>query len=227
MRILLISDVHSNFPALRAVLADAAFHDAVVCAGDVVGYGPNPVECVEKISLGGFLSCQGNHDKAVATVETNWFNEDAQEAIRVNRGMLGPAHLKWLEELPTGSNIELGGLRVVVFHGSPTEPLTSYIFPDDAEAQAEGFLYAARADVMVLGHTHVPYTVETKRGILVNPGSVGQPRDGDPRASYAILDTDAKTIEQRRTPYPIDEVAAEIDRLGLPHRFASRLYRGN
>ncbi len=227
MRVLLVSDVHSNLPALRTVLADVGPYDAAICAGDVVGYGPYPVECIERISFGGFLCCQGNHDRAVATVETDWFNDDAQEAIRVNRGMLGPSHLRWLGDLSLGLSLELGGLRVAVFHGSPTEPLTSYVFPDDAEAQADGFLYMTHADVLVLGHTHVPYSVESKRGIVVNPGSVGQPRDGDPRASYALLDTDSRTAEHRRVPYPIDEVAAEIDRLGIPHRFASRLYRGN
>jgi putative phosphoesterase len=185
------------------------------------------VECIEKISIGGFLCCQGNHDKAVATVETDWFNEDAQEAIRVNRNMLGPAHLRWLGGLPTGLSLDLGGLRVAVFHGSPMRPLTSYVFPDDAKAQADGLLWSTRADILVLGHTHIPYLVETRRGKVVNPGSVGQPRDGDPRASYAILDTDSGTVEHHRVDYPIDEVAAEIDRLGIPHRFASRLYRGN
>jgi len=227
MQVLLMSDVHSNLPALRAVLADAGPRDTAICAGDVVGYGPNPAECVERVSLGGFTCCQGNHDRAVATVETDWFNDDAQEAIRANRRMLPPAHLRWLERLPTGLNLDLGGLRVAAYHGSPTEPLTSYVFREDAEAGADGLLYAARADLLILGHTHVPYLIESRRGIIVNPGSVGQPRDGDPRASYALLDTEAREVEHRRVEYPIDETAEEIDRLGLPHRFASRLYRGN
>lgn len=226
MKILVISDVHSNLAALEAVLADAGHWDAAISAGDIVGYGPHPEECVDILYFKSFRCVAGNHDNAVATVETDWFNDDAQEAIRINRRLLSVASIKWLGSLPTELKLEFDGLRFAVYHGSPTQPLTSYIFPDDAEAHANHFLSFTSADVLILGHTHIPYRVEKDKRLMLNPGSVGQPRDGDPRASYFILETDCLKVEHRRVEYCIDATAEAIDAAGLPHRFATRLYRG-
>lgn len=226
MRVLVVSDIHSNLAALDAVLDDAGKWDAAICAGDVVGYGPNPQECVERIYFKGFRCASGNHDRAVATVETDWFNENAQEAIRINRGQLSPTALKWLGELPTGLQLDLDEVKISVYHGSPTQPLTSYIFPGDAEAHADRFLSITGADALILGHTHVPYAVRRGNRLMLNPGSVGQPRDGDPRASYLILETSPLSVVHRRVEYSVDATAAAIDTLGIPHRFANRLYRG-
>jgi len=221
-----ISDVHSNLAALEAVLNDAGHWDAAISAGDIVGYGPHPEECVDILYFKGFRCVAGNHDNAVATVETDWFNDDAQEAIRINRRLLSVASIKWLGSLPTELKLEFDGLRFVVYHGSPTQPLTSYIFPDDAEAHANHFLSFTSADVLILGHTHIPYRVEKDKRLMLNPGSVGQPRDGDPRASYLILETESLKVEHRRVEYCIDATAEAIDAAELPHRFATRLYRG-
>lgn len=226
MKVLVVSDVHSNFAALEAVLDDAGPCDASISAGDIVGYGPHPQECIDRLYFKGFKCVAGNHDGAVATVETDWFNDDAQEAIRINRGQLSPASIKWLVSLPTELRLELDGLKIVVYHGSPTNPLTSYIFPGDAEAHADRFLHITGADVLILGHTHVPHRVERGGRLMLNPGSVGQPRDGDPRASYLILETDPLRAEHRRVEYSVDATAEAIDSAGLPHRFATRLYRG-
>jgi putative phosphoesterase len=224
--VLVISDVHSNLAALEAVLDDAGYWDASICAGDVVGYGPKPQECIDRIAFKGFNTVTGNHDRAVATVETDWFNDDAQEAIRINRGMLSPANLKWLGSLPTGLSHEFDGVNVLVYHGSPTRPLTSYVFQTEAETHAEEYLRQTGADVLILGHTHIPYTVQRGNRFILNPGSVGQPRDGDPRASYLILDTESLKADHRRVDYNIDATAEAIEAEGLPHRFAARLYSG-
>ena len=226
MKVLVVSDVHSNLAALEAVLDDAGLWDAAVCAGDVVGYGPYPQECIDKLIFKGFRCVSGNHDNAVATVETDWFNDDAQEAIRVNRSQLSAASIRWLGSLPHGMRLELNGLRMAVYHGSPTQPLTSYIFPDAAETHAERFLALTGADILVLGHTHVPYRVERRGRLMLNPGSVGQPRDGNPQASYLLLWTNPLRTEHRRVEYNIDSTAEAIEAAGLPHRFAARLYRG-
>ena len=226
MKVLVISDVHSNLAALDTVLEDAGQWDAVVSAGDIVGYGPNPEECVDKLYFKAFRSAKGNHDSAIATEEIDWFNDDAQEAIRINRGQLSAASIKWLRSLPTELKLEFDGLKIVVYHGSPTQPLTSYVYPGDAEAHADRFLALASSDVLILGHTRVPYKVEKGGRLIINPGSVGQPRDGDPRASYLLLETDPLTVEHRRVEYNIDATAEAIDAAGLPHRFATRLYRG-
>lgn len=226
MKVLVVSDIHSNLAALEAVLYDAGSWDAAISAGDTVGYGPNPEECVDRLYFKGFICVTGNHDKAVATVETDWFNDDAQDAIRINRGQLSVASLRWLRKLPTELKLELNGFKVSVYHGSPTEPLTSYIYPEIAEARAEDYLRLTDSDILILGHTHVPYKIEKDNRLMLNPGSVGQPRDGDPRASYLILETDPLRVEHRRVEYSIDATAEAIDAAGLPHRFATRLYRG-
>ena len=226
MKVLIVSDVHSNLTALEAVLDDAGPWDVAFCAGDVVGYGPHPQECIDKLYFKGFRCVSGNHDKAVATVETDWFNDDAQEAIRVNRGQLSAASIRWLGSLPSGLQQELNGLRIAVYHGSPTQPLTSYIFPDAAETYADRYFALTGADILVLGHTHVPYKVERSGRLMLNPGSVGQPRDGDPRASYLLLWTNPIRTEHRRVEYNINVTAEAIESAGIPRRFAARLYRG-
>lgn len=226
MKVLVVSDVHSNLAALEAVLDDASPFEAAVSAGDIVGYGPHPEECIDRLYLRDFRCVAGNHDNAVATKETDWFNDDAQEAIRINRGQLTAASLRWLGSLPTELRLEIDGLRIAIYHGSPTQPLTSYIYPEEAEVQAERFLAFTNTKVLILGHTHIPYKMERNGCFVFNPGSVGQPRDGDPRASYSILETDPLSVENRRVEYNIDATAEAIDLAGLPHRFAIRLYRG-
>jgi putative phosphoesterase len=227
LKVLVVSDVHSNLAALEAVLEDAGPFDAAISAGDIVGYGPHPEECVNRLYFKGFRCAAGNHDNAVATEETDWFNDDAQIAIRINRGQLSPQSIKWLSSLPTELKFELDGLKIAVYHGSQTQPLTSYIYPEHAKTHADQFLTHADADVLILGHTHFPYLVESGTRLMLNPGSVGQPRDGDSCASYAILQTDPLGVEHRRVEYNIDATAEAIDAAGLPHRFATRLYRGS
>jgi putative phosphoesterase len=225
LRILVVSDVHSNYEALRTVLRDAGSFDACVCAGDTVGYGPYPAECVRLVSSLA-SSVAGNHDDAVATKDSEWFNPEAREAIAVNRSLIGGSELAWLRALPLSLRLELGGIGIHVFHGSPSDPLTEYIYPWEAEGLLGGYLAEARCRVLVLGHTHVPYVVQSGDGLLINPGSVGQPRDGDPRASYMFLDTISLKVERRRVEYDIEATAGKIIELGIPRIEAERLYRG-
>ncbi len=226
MEILVVSDIHSNLTALNRVLDDSGEFDAAICAGDVVGYGPDPAECVDVVSRMGMRCVSGNHDHAVATRETDWFNPAAQEAIRNNRRLLGKRDRAWLGNLPLHLNLDLGGRRVVVYHGSPRDPLYHYVYPLEAEMRADSYLRATGADILILGHTHIPYTIQRDAGVVLNPGSVGQPRDGDPRSSYVLLDLDSMGVDHRRVGYDIDEVASRIRGRGLPEVFASRLFRG-
>lgn len=226
MRLLILSDVHSNLAALEAVLEDAGRWDTAISAGDVVGYGPNPEECVDKLMFKGFRCAKGNHDNAVYDGDSSWFNDDAKDAIKINRGQLSTRSMRWLGSQPTELRLKLHRHDIAVYHGSPTEPLTSYIYPQDAKARADNLLEHTGADVLILGHTHIPYIVEKKGKFIINPGSVGQPRDGNPRASYIVLETDQLTAELRRIEYSIDATAEAIDAIGLPNRFATRLYRG-
>ncbi|MFQ6054075.1 MAG: metallophosphoesterase family protein [Candidatus Bathyarchaeia archaeon] len=228
MRLLVVSDIHSNLTALRRVLEDAGRFDDAVCAGDIVGYGPGPGECVETAAELGFRCVAGNHDAAVVTGDTSGFNPYAAAAVAINECLLDGESRAWLRGLPTGLTMNVEGLRVVVVHGSPRDPLNEYIFPAEARPRAAEFLDLTGADLLILGHTHVPYVHGGDRRLLVNPGSVGQPRDGDPRASYMIIDLEggAATVDHRRVEYDVEEVATRMRRRGLPEMLAVRLFHG-
>jgi predicted phosphodiesterase len=243
MRYLIISDVHSNLAAFEAVLADAGSFDKIWCLGDMVGYGPDPNECVERLRDLPHICVAGNHDWAtLGKLDIEDFNPDAQKACLWTRKQLSPSNLEYLEALPE-SFIE-GSFTVV--HGSPRHPIWEYIlYPSTARANFEHF----DTRFCFVGHTHVPIIyrhhpknpnqacdvlipsfddtlVLGEERLIINPGSVGQPRDGDPRASYAILDPDELTLEYRRIPYPIGITQAKMVERGLPVRLIIRLGYG-
>lgn len=216
----LISDVHGNMPALEAVLDDMPEVDAYVNAGDVVGYNPYPSECVEAVRDRGIATVQGNHDRAVAGDTSFGFHSDAGRAVEWTQENVDDETLDWLGELPAERETVVSGVRVKIVHGAPGDP-DRYTFPRDfSESLLEG------EDVLVLGHTHVQAKREYDEGVVVNPGSVGQPRDNDPRAAYALLDTETHEVELRRVEYPVSQVQDEIRRVGLPESLAERLAEG-
>ena len=226
MRALIVSDIHSNLQALRSVLSDAGRFDLAINAGDTVGYGPHPNECVRTVDS--FKSVAGNHDYALITGDTSDFNPLAAEAVSINRRLVDGKARFWLENLPMKKKFSIEDVEVAVVHGSPRDSLNEYVFPAEAEMLAEDFLVQTGADLLVLGHTHIPYITRSNRGIIVNPGSVGQPRDGDPRASYMIADLIRGKIdvEQRRVEYDIEGVASRMGMLGLPRFLSERLFSG-
>ncbi len=228
MKLLALGDIHSNLTALDEVLRDAGSWDMALCLGDIVGYGPNPGECISRVRMHGFRCIAGNHDAAVVSGETWGFNPYAAEAVHINRRLLSLDAIRWLGGLPQSLSLEVEGVRIALYHGSPRDPLNEYIFPHEAYIYADRLLEMAGADLLLLGHTHVPYLIEVDDRRLANPGSVGQPRDGDPRASYMLIEVDGGevSIHHRRVEYDIDEVAERMRRLGLPEFLASRLYYG-
>jgi len=228
LRLLAVSDIHSNLPALQRVLEDAGRFDAAICAGDIVGYGPDPAECVETAAGQGFRCVAGNHDAAAVTGDTSRFNPYAAEAIAINRRLLDGDGMAWLSRLPTCLTVTIEGVKIAVFHGSPHEPLNEYVFPTEAAFRAAEFLDLTGADLLILGHTHVPYVYGSGPRMVVNPGSVGQPRDGNPLASYMMIDLkDGEvTVDHRRVEYDVGEVASRMRRLGLPEMLAVRLFHG-
>jgi diadenosine tetraphosphatase ApaH/serine/threonine PP2A family protein phosphatase len=233
LRVAVISDIHGNWPALEAVLADLPAVEEVICLGDVVGYGAEPVRCVDFVRERGWLTLTGNHDRACIDDDVlGWFNDDAATAIRWTIDQLGPDRLDWLRELPE----ECARDHTLLVHASPRSPLYEYVL--DAYA-AVANLHELGDRLCFHGHSHVPGvfrfagerveheyvvgTVDLEVPALVNPGSVGQPRDRVPDASYGIWDVEADTFEFRRVPY--DRAAAQraILDAGLPPRFAARL----
>lgn len=243
MRYLIISDIHANLAAFEAVLDSAGDFDKIWCLGDLVGYGPDPNECIEKLSELDHVCVAGNHDWAVlGRLDLEDFNPDAQEASRWTRGQLTSDNYTYLESLPT-ILIEEGFTLV---HGSPRQPVWEYVlYPSVAQPNFNHF----GTQFCFIGHTHVPVTFRLvllefgefceliqpsldgpsplgEHRIITNPGSVGQPRDGDRRASYAILDVEHLTIEYRRIPYPIEKTQQRMEKENLPARLISRLSFG-
>ncbi|SEQ79470.1 metallophosphoesterase family protein [Natrinema salaciae] len=221
MKVGLISDVHGNLVALEAVLEEMPAVDELCCAGDVVGYNPWPAECVDELRARDVSTVMGNHDAAVAGTAPFRFNGMARAGVEHATAALSDEQLEWLASLP-GERRECDD-RVKLVHGHPSDPdrYTRYTYPREFSPRL-----LEDEDVLVLGHTHVQGVERFAEGIVVNPGSVGQPRDGDPRAGYAVLDLDAMTVDTRRVEYDIDAVVDAVDDAGLPTRIGTRLARG-
>jgi diadenosine tetraphosphatase ApaH/serine/threonine PP2A family protein phosphatase len=241
VRYLVISDIHANFTALEAVLADAPDFDKVWCLGDLVGYGPNPNECVSRVQELPHVSLAGNHDwAALGQLDLSSFNIDARRASTWTQSELTPDTRGYLSELPIQLTHE--GFHLV--HASPREPLWEYIL--DAHMAYANFAHFS-TPVCLVGHTHIPLAfamdeqrqrcktlippfdepIELEgRRMILNPGSVGQPRDGNPEASYALLDTDAMTWAFNRVSYPVEIVQERMRARDLPRRLINRLELG-
>lgn len=241
MKILVISDVHANLTALEAVLADAGYFDAVWCLGDLVGYGPDGNACVQRIrGLPNILCVRGNHDLAICGgADLDIFNNEAGEAILVSRRMIAVEALEYLRALPEKLVSDL----VTLIHGSPRNPVWEYVL--DAGIAAENFS-SFETQLAFVGHSHLPlmFTTNPANGqvernyclpgvstristrAILNPGSVGQPRDNDPRASYGIFDPGVMTWEIHRVAYDIPSVQKRIIAAGLPEKHARRLSAG-
>jgi predicted phosphodiesterase len=239
MRVAVVSDIHANLPALDAVLAAAGPIDAVWHLGDVVGYGPDPDGVVERLRAIGAIGVKGNHDAAaVGGPEIEWFNPDARRAMEWTRATISPSSAAWLGALPP----VVGAGDCTLVHGSPREPIWEYV---TSVPVARTNLEILGTRIGLHGHTHLPVAFIEEDGrvevvspgdgselelrgrrALVNPGSVGQPRDGDPRSSFLILDTTADTIRWQRTAYDVASVQAAMRAAGLPASLAARLSLG-
>jgi diadenosine tetraphosphatase ApaH/serine/threonine PP2A family protein phosphatase len=241
MRVLVISDIHANIIALDAVLADAGEFEAVWCLGDLVGYGPNPNECVERIREFTELLCiGGNHDKAaIGDLDLDAFNGEAHRALEWTHQELTPESIQYLHDLP--EQIQEGSFTLA--HGSPRRPLWEYLL--DAPRVQSAFA-SFHTPFCLVGHSHVAIAFQMNernrcvamlpshanefqlglQRMILNPGSVGQPRDQDPRAAYALLDTDSLHWAWRRVRYDISDVQSRMQQAGLPPRLILRLAEG-
>lgn len=245
MKFLVLSDLHANWWALDSVLKDAENrYDQVLCCGDIVGYNPRPREVVEWTRQNCAAVIRGNHDKVVAGLENlDWFNEVAQAAAIWTTGQLPPDQLSYVHDLPKGP-IEVESFQLC--HGSPLDE-DEYIL---GSREAGAALRQAECTVTFFGHTHVQggfflqsgqlgmippveknsaervLELQPDNSYLINPGSVGQPRDSDPRAAYVIYDGDERTVTYRRVEYAVEETGREIKEAGLPDVLAYRLFRG-
>ncbi|MFP8890884.1 metallophosphoesterase family protein [Natrialbaceae archaeon A-CW2] len=218
MQVGLISDIHGNLPALEAVLEDCPAVDAIVCAGDVVGYNPWPGECVDTLRELDVPTVMGNHDRAVVRETGFRFNRMAQAGVEYALEHLETPQREWLAALPDERTCF--DERIKLVHGHPDDP-DRYTYPKDFSPRL-----LEDESVLVLGHTHVQHVERYGGGVVVNPGSVGQPRDGDSRAAYAVLDLAERDVTTNRVEYDIDRVQTAVTTAGLPERIGTRLARG-
>ncbi len=245
MRFLILSDLHANWQALEAVLEDAkGDYDGIVCCGDIVGYNPNPGEVLDWTRTNCSAMVRGNHDKAIAGIENlDWFNGVARASAEWTMHVLNPGQLEFLTELPAGP-LELEHFHI--WHGSPANEDEYIIAPSEALPRFSAF----DLPLAFFGHTHlqggfffkygrvgnipqvpaneteVTFMLEPDTLYMVNPGSVGQPRDRDPRAAYALYNTATKLVTLRRKPYPMKETSELIKKAGLPDVLGFRLFTG-
>jgi predicted phosphodiesterase len=241
MRILVISDIHANLTALQTVLAAAGSIDAAWCLGDVVGYGPDPNECVQTIRTLPNLKCiLGNHDAAVLEMlDTQAFNQEARQAIEWTQTTMEPEKIAFLKDLPESQVVG----QVTLAHGSPRHPVWEYLL--DVYTATRSF-ESFDTNFCFVGHTHLPavfqlvndgqvarlFVPEPDKKItltprlIINPGSVGQPRDRDPRAAYAIFTPEEATWEYHRVLYDISSVQARMRTAGLPDKHIQRISNG-
>jgi putative phosphoesterase len=214
MKRLVLSDIHGNLAALEAVLAEP--HDAVICLGDIVGTGPEPAACVRRLRDEITIAVHGNHDWAIATGEPPGgpepFRALAGAALPLAAAQLDGNAMTYLRALPRSMALDLEGWRCLLVHATPRDPLSRAVGPDPAAWTAE--VAGVDAEVVLVGHTHVQFDLPLARHRVVNPGSIGLPLDGDPRAAYAVLDGGA--IALRRVAYPIDRTVAALHRAKLP-----------
>jgi diadenosine tetraphosphatase ApaH/serine/threonine PP2A family protein phosphatase len=242
MRTLIISDVHANLTALEAVLEDAGEFSRVWCIGDLVGYGPDPNQCIERVSALPDLKCvMGNHDAAIlGEIETFTFNYEARASLAWLETELSAANRDWLSRLDKRLTFD----KVTLAHGSPRNPVWEYILDLGTARQN---MRQFDTPICLVGHTHLPciYQIEgdnplsTRQHLMtqdapfklehksiVNPGSVGQPRDHDPRSAYLIYDDEDDSWIFHRVAYDVPQVQERILAAGLPKRHAYRLEEG-
>ncbi len=240
MRVAVISDIHANLPALEATAEaiDAEAPNQIWCLGDLVGYGPHPNECCAWAQEQAAVCLSGNHDLGVIGVlPLDDFAGDAAAAARWAQSVLAPGGREYLAGLSSKAVVRAVGL----YHGSPRDPVWEYILSWEAARDA---IHDSGTDVTLVGHSHVPLAIPQRDGPegghapagteidlagtrwLLNPGSIGQPRDGDPRAAWLLLDLERRRASFRRTPYDVARVQEAIRAAELPEALAERLAHG-
>lgn len=233
MRILLISDIHGNYEALQSVLEVP--HDMAICLGDIVDYGPDPDRCIDVIRAKKIPTIRGNHDNAVA------FKVDCRCGYRYKHLSIATREYTWkildrdeieyLQKLPLMIKEEIDGIKLYLTHASPRS-MFEYIKPETSDEEIQTMVNEAvepvEAEILVVGHSHIPMNRKLGNLTIINPGSVGQPRDGDNRASCTVLDTECGKTEIIRREYDIEKVCSKIkDRMPHAEELAAILRRGH
>ncbi len=239
MKVLILSDIHGNLDALKAVLSHANRWDEIFVLGDLVDYGPEPHHVIDVIKeLKPKIIVRGNHDHAVAfNTDCRCMHEVHELSIYTRKNItmkvLSRNQIKWLASLPVRTRIDLGNLMFYIVHGAPSDPLYGYIKPKISDDELRNvitnsislFNQDKTSGVVLIGHTHIPFYREVSKIKVFNPGSIGQPRDGDARASYGILDLEKKIFKIHKVEYPIEKTIRKLESLKLDKNYLNKLKR--
>jgi putative phosphoesterase len=215
MRILIVSDIHANWPALAAITEP---FDVCLCLGDLVDYGPDPLPCVRWAMQYATHAIRGNHDHGVAQGIPVNGDTGFRYLTQVTRPSmweaLGPPERRYLLQLPVTRRFTLAGRRFLLVHATPRDPLDEYLLKDPETWSKR--LRDVQADIVCVGHTHIQFNIQVDGVVVLNPGSVGLPRDGDPRAAFAVIDDNR--IELKRAEYPVEDTVARVEAMPWPRR---------
>jgi len=226
VEITFIADIHSNLEALEAVLENVK-GSTIYCLGDLVGYGANPNEVVNIIRTNGIKSIMGNHDYAVESGNMSYFNPRAISALKWTRRTIVKENLQFLSTLPRILRFKKENRNLFLAHATPEDPVFGdYIHPETDPFKFLSYATEYEEPIIGLGHLHVPYVYNKLDKVIFNPGSVGQPRDGNPLARYCKVDLDTLDVKIFELDYDRELSARKIVKAGLPTVFATRLFKG-
>ncbi len=238
-KILVISDIHGNLYALRDVLEESCGWDELIVLGDLVDYGPHPSEVIDLLKSYDARIVRGNHDHAVAYgvdcrcgEATHWLSVWFRENVTLK--LVSSSQRKYLRELPLDHSMEIDGIEIYAVHAAPSNPLYAYLYPWYSDQEICGMLRRAQymlsgknkgcpPGVYLIGHTHYQFYRVIDGAIIINPGSVGQPRDGDPRAGYVIINTEDFSISFHRVKYNIEKTIRDLKNLKIPKPYIDAL----
>lgn len=226
---IIVSDIHANLPALQSFVKKISMdYDLMINCGDSIGYYTSPNECVEILKELNAKSIIGDHESALLTSNASFMNDFGKQAIIYTKTMIKQEHFDYLKSLKESEMIEIGSKKVLITHSAPGYPIWKELPPGTSANDFNEMFEKSGADIIVMGHTHLPFVKKFKKGLIINPGSAGQPRDGNPSPSYIELTSNGEDIdiELKRFTYNIDEVQRSVFMEGLPSFLSERLYMG-
>ncbi|MBM3199542.1 metallophosphoesterase family protein [Candidatus Woesearchaeota archaeon] len=229
MRTAILADIHGNIEALQAVVMHAKTQriTGFLVAGDMVGYGANPNEVLQLLQEIKAVMILGDHDKySTNSEDIRLFNEYAQKAMLYTRNALTPKNKELLNSLKETYEQVIEGRKVFMVHGSVNDHLKEYVHATTPDNVFSAMLKQAKADILIMGHTHQPFVRRIMGKLIINPGSVGQPRDYTPKSDYCILDTQYMQATIQKVSYDIGKAANKIVAAGLPRYLGDRLFQG-